>query len=85
MKISIASYAFHGLLEQKEMDVFGYMESCRWRYGLRAADIWNGMIPNLEPAFLKQIKAGLAEHEMELANLCVDGPHLWEDDPETWG
>lgn len=81
MKISIASYAFHGLLEKKEMDVFGYMESCRWRYGLRAADIWNGMIPNLEPAFLKAIKAGLAEHEMELANLCVDGCHLWEDDP----
>jgi len=81
MKISIASYSFHGMVERKTMDVFGYLESCRWRYGVRAADIWNGMMPTLEPAFLEQLKKGLEKRELELANLCVDGPHVWEDDP----
>ena len=81
MKLSIASYSFHGMVEAKTMDVFGYLEACRFRYQLRSADIWNGMMPTLEEGFLKALKAGLEEREMELANLCVDGPHLWEDDP----
>jgi sugar phosphate isomerase/epimerase len=80
MKISIASYSFHGLLEQKAMDVFGYMETVRHRYGLRSADIWNGHMPTLEQDFLTRIKDGLEERELEIANLCVDGPILWEDD-----
>lgn len=81
MKISIASYAFHGLLYAKKMDVFGYLESCRYRYQLNSADIWNGFFPTIEPDFLTNVKEGLAERELELANLCVDGPHIWEDDP----
>jgi len=80
MKISIASYSFHGLLEQKLMDVFGYMETVRHRYGIRSADIWNGHMPTLDQDFLKKIKDGLGERELKLANLCVDGPILWEDD-----
>jgi sugar phosphate isomerase/epimerase len=80
MKISIASYSFHGLHGQKSMDVFGYMESIRHRYHIRGADIWNGMIPTLDAEFLTRIKAGLEERELKLANLCVDGPILWEDD-----
>ena len=80
MNIAIASYSFHGLVGNKTMDVFGYLEACRHRYDLRSADIWNGMIPNLEKGFLAQLREGLRERELELANLCVDGPHLWEDD-----
>jgi len=80
MKIAIASYSFHGLVNQGTMDGFGYLESCRHRYGLASADIWNGMIPNLEQATLKKFKEALEERELELANLCVDGPHIWEDD-----
>jgi sugar phosphate isomerase/epimerase len=62
------------------MDVFGYLESCKYRYCLDAADIWNGFFSTIEDSFLKKVKEGLAEHEMELANLCVDGPHIWEND-----
>jgi sugar phosphate isomerase/epimerase len=81
MKLSIASYAFHGLLSQQMMDVFGYLETCKYRYHVNAADIWNGFFPTLEDDFLKKVKQGLDEREMVLANLCVDGPHIWEDDP----
>jgi sugar phosphate isomerase/epimerase len=83
MNISIASYAFHGLLEQGRIDLFGYLESCRYRYHLDTADIWNGMIPNLEAEFLKKVRDGLEERGLTLVNLCVDGPHIWEDDPDV--
>ena len=81
MKISIASYSFHGLLAEGKMDLFGYLEACRFRYHVQAADIWNGMFASTEDDFLKKMKEGLEERQMELANLCVDGPHIWEDDP----
>jgi len=81
MKISIASYAFHGLMYAGKMDVFGYLESCRYRYQLSSADIWNGFFPSIDPDFLQKVKEGLVERELVLANLCVDGPHIWEDDP----
>jgi sugar phosphate isomerase/epimerase len=81
MKVSIASYAFHGLLEQKMMDVFGYLETCKYRYHVNAADIWNGFFPTIEDDFIDKVKQALDEREMVLANLCVDGPHIWEDDP----
>jgi sugar phosphate isomerase/epimerase len=80
MNISIASYAFYGLLAEGRIDIFGYLESCKYRYGMDTADIWNGMFPSIEPEFLKKVKEGLAERELTLVNLCVDGPHIWEDD-----
>lgn len=81
MKISIASYAFHGLLAEGCIDLYGYLESCRYRYHLNSADIWNGMLPDPSPEALKPVKRALEERELELANLCVDGAHIWEDDP----
>jgi sugar phosphate isomerase/epimerase len=82
MQIAIASYAFHGLLAQGKMDLFGYLESCRYRYHLYSADIWNGMILSTDDDYLKKVKQGLDERELVLANLCVDGAHIWEDDPD---
>lgn len=81
MNISIASYAFHGLLSEGKIDLFGYLESCRFRYHLDTADIWNGMFPNLEQDFLQKVKKGLDERDLSLVNLCVDGPHIWDDEP----
>ena len=83
MNISIASYAFHGLLREGKIDVFGYLETCKYRYGLASADIWNGFMPTIEDDYLAKLKDGLDERELVLANLCVDGPHIWEDDPEV--
>lgn len=83
MKLSIASYSFHGLMHAGKMDIFGYLESCRYRYHLNSADIWNGFFPTIEPDFLHKVKEGLMERDLVLANLCVDGPHIWEDDPDV--
>ncbi len=85
MKISIASYSFHGLRGADMMDVFGYLETCKYRYQLDAADIWNGLIGRdetayLQDSFLKKLREALAEREMTLANYHADGCHIWEDD-----
>ena len=81
MNIAIASYAFYGLLRAGKIDLFGYLESCRYRYDLRTADIWNGMLTSTEDDYLAKVKQALDERELTLVNLCVDGPHIWEDDP----
>ena len=86
MKISIASYSFHGLIAAGGMDVFGYLESVRFRYHLDAADLWNGLLGRdpetyLEPQFLEGVKEGLEERGLALANYHADGCHIWEDDP----
>lgn len=83
MKISIASYAFYGLLREGKIDLFGYLESCKYRYQVRTADIWNGMLLNTEDDYLAKVKGALHERELTLANLCVDGAHIWEDDPDV--
>jgi sugar phosphate isomerase/epimerase len=62
------------------MDLFGYLESCRYRYDLRTADIWNGMLTTTEPGYLSLVRQALDERELTLVNLCVDGPHIWEND-----
>lgn len=83
MNIAIASYSFHGLVRDKMMDVFGYLETCKHRYGLQTADIWNGMLPTTDEEFLLQVKEALTERELTLVNLCVDQAHIWEDDPDA--
>ncbi len=86
MNISIASYTFHGLRAAGMMDVFGYLETCRHRYDLSTADIWNGTISDdaesyLNDSFLEKLKSALNERELTLTNYAVDGCHVWDDDP----
>lgn len=83
MNVSIASYAFHGLLREGKIDVFGYLESCKYRYHLNTADIWNGMLPTTDEDYLAKVRDALDERELTLANLCVDQAHIWEDDPDA--
>jgi len=78
--ISIASYSFHGMLNEKRTDVFTYLEDIKYRYNVDFADIWSGFLPTLEESFLKKIRASMDEKGITLANLCVDGPHIWVDD-----
>ena len=82
MNLAIASYAFHGLFKQGAIDLFGYLESCRYRYDLHTADIWNGMLLSTERDYLHTVKQALVARELTLVNLCVDGPHIWEDDAQ---
>lgn len=81
MKLSIASYSFHGLLDEGKMDVFGYLETIRYRYGLDVADIWNGMLPTTDEDYIRKVREAMDEKELVLANFCVDDAHLWEDEP----
>jgi sugar phosphate isomerase/epimerase len=81
MNAAIASYAFHGLFREGAIDLFGYLESCRYRYHLDTADIWNGMLRSTEDDELRKVRRALDERGLTLVNLCVDGPHIWEADP----
>jgi len=85
MKVSIASFSFHGLRSSGMIDVFGYLETCKYRYGLNTADLWNGIIgPDdliFDEEFQKRLIEALREREMVVVNYHVDGCHIWEDDP----
>lgn len=80
MNISVISYAFHQMAAEGTMDIFGYLETCKYRYRLSTADIWNGMLDSLDEAYLLEVKEALEERELTLINLAVDGAHIWEDD-----
>ncbi len=79
--VSIASYSFHGMRADGRLDIFGYLELLSSRYRVGHADIWSGFLPTLEQDFLQKIRTELDRRELKVANLCVDGPHLWMDDP----
>jgi sugar phosphate isomerase/epimerase len=81
-RISIASYSFNAMLAEKRADVFAYLEKLKYRYHVDNADIWTGFLPTLDDDFIKKVKLSLDTKGIKLANLCVDGPHLWVDDAE---
>lgn len=81
--VSVASYSFHGALAEGRANVFSYLEALKYRYHVGYADIWTGFLPTLDESFLKNIRRSMDERDIILANLCVDGPHLWADDAET--
>lgn len=83
MNISIASYSFHGLLAEGKIDAFGYLEACRYRYGLDTADFWNGLIGTTDTDYLIKVRQAAEERGLTIVNYHVDGPHLWEDDCEA--
>lgn len=83
MNISIAGFSVHGLLAEGKIDVFGYLESCRYRYDLHTADLWNALLTSIEPEYLTKVRQGIEERELTLVNYHVDGVHLWEDDPDA--
>lgn len=83
MKISIASYSFHGLLAEGKIDVFGYLESCKYRYGLDTADLWNGIVGTTNEGTILKVRQEADARGLTIVNYHVDGVHLWEDDPET--
>ncbi len=88
MKISVASFSFHGALEAGTLDVFGYLEACRYRYHLDTADIWNGLLGSdvevqLDTARLHKVRTAMDERDLVCVNYHADGCHPWEEDSET--
>lgn len=81
MRVSMLSYSFHGLLAQGAIDIFGFLETCKYRYHLGAADLWNGFLKSTDEAYLKQVREGLDERELVVPNLACDNCTLWVDDP----
>ena len=83
--ISIASYSFNKLLSDGRTNIFAYLEDLKYRYNVDYADIWSGYITpgwgnyDLDMDFMKKIRFSMDEKGIALANLCVDGPHLWWD------
>ncbi len=88
MQISIASFSFHGALADGTLDVFGYLEACRYRYHLSTADIWNGLLgPDVEVQLdhdrLRKVRRAMDERDLTCVNYHADGCHPWEDEPEA--
>ncbi len=81
--VSVASYSFHQMIWDKKMDVFSYLDLLKYRYHVDFADIWTeGCLKSLDHDYIRSIKAHMDHHGLKLANLCVDGPYVWCDDPE---
>ena len=80
MKTSIAGFSVHGLVAESRINVFGYLESCRYRYAQYTADLWNGQIGTQDETVLRKVREALDERDLTLVNYHVDGVHLWEED-----
>jgi len=74
LPVSCLSYSFNGLLRQGMMDIFHFFETCRFRYGLDAADIWNGMFTSTEEDYINKVHRALEERQLVVPNIAVDGP-----------
>lgn len=91
MKLSVGGYSFNNLFLEGKMDVFGYLETVKYRYRLDAVDLWNAQIAErtkplltlADESYLKKVREALDEKEMRLVNLAVDTAHLWDPDPEV--
>jgi len=79
---AVASYSFHGLLSIGAIDIFGYLETVKYRYGLQTADIWNGYLASYDKGFAKILKQGIDERGLTVVNLCCDDAHVWDNDPD---
>ncbi len=70
-----------------KMDIYGYLETVKYRYGLDTVDFWNGQFSNRsfeapEEEYIFNIREALDEREMTLVNYAIDGAHIWDPDPE---
>lgn len=88
MNISIASFSFHGAIGDGTLDIFTYLEACRYRYHLNTADIWNGLLGptpevQLDKERLKKVRRAMDERDLVCVNYHADGCHPWDDNPEV--
>lgn len=85
LRISMLSYSFYGLVRAGMMDIFHFFESCKYRYGLDAADLWNGMFTGTDDDFITKVYSALEDRQLVVPNIAVDGAHimpLGDDDPK---
>ncbi|MDR2969828.1 MAG: sugar phosphate isomerase/epimerase [Tannerellaceae bacterium] len=85
LRISMLSYSFHGLVKAGMMDIFHFFETCKYRYGLDAADLWTGMFTGTEDDFIDKVYSALEDRQLVVPNIAVDGAHIMHaggDDPK---
>jgi sugar phosphate isomerase/epimerase len=88
MKLSIGGFSFHNSKVAGVMDIFGYLETMKYRYRLNAVDLWNGFFDTQldgllvlpDESVMKKIREALDERELTVANICIDGAHLIDQD-----
>ena len=80
--ISVASYSFHKLHEEKMIDAHGYLESLKFRYNINGADIWNGFLRETDADGFKKLRRAMDERGLVLASLCCDWCHPWSAEPD---
>jgi len=83
LKISIASYSFHGLLAEGRMNAFTYLEDIKYRYRLSAADFWNETIGSTDEDYVGKVRKAMDQEEIVCANYHIDGVHVWDPKPEV--
>ena len=76
LRVSMLSYSFHGLVSAGMMDIFHFFETCKYRYGLEAADLWNGMFTSTEDDFINKVHSALEDRGLVIPNIAVDGAHI---------
>jgi len=76
------------MLADGRTNIFTYLEDLKYRYNVEHADIWSGFLPDFTEScpcehedLLKKVKFSMDEKGIALANLCVDGPHIWMAEP----
>jgi sugar phosphate isomerase/epimerase len=84
LRASIFSYSFHGLAGAGMMDIFHFFETCKYRYGLETADLWNGMFTQTDDKFIDKVHSALEDRQLLVPNIAVDGAHIMhigDEDP----
>ena len=92
-KLSILSYSFSKLVNRGMQDIFGYFETCKYRYNLHAADLWMGHFLGFkdvyagkyapyDETYTDKVKEALDERELFIPNFTADGCHITDFDPD---
>lgn len=77
LPVSCLSYSFNGLVREGMMDIFHYFETCRYRFNIDAADLWNGMIARPDDdAYIEKVYRALQERQLVVPNIACDGGQL---------
>jgi sugar phosphate isomerase/epimerase len=89
MKLSIGNFSFFNTFNEGKMNVFGYLETVKYRYRLEAADLWNGfyckradghLLPPDEE-YIRRIREALDEKGLIVPNIAIDSAHIIDPNP----
>ena len=75
---SIGSWSFHQLFASGQMNLFGYLQALKYRYHLRAADIWSGMIERRDDDYVSMVARVLQEEQIAVCHIAADEARAWK-------